>query len=104
MLTAFISPARCVEVSCFANASTATRPSASYGNKAAAMPCTLRRGSWRLSNSSTVMLDLHNLDLHNLNLHNRVGHMSDKIDVSVSWRPSVSPPDQSPCSIRPADN
>src|ERR1039458_3545774 len=61
MLTAFISPARCVEVSCFANASTATRPSGSYGNKAAAMPCTLRRGAWRSINSSTVISDLHNL-------------------------------------------
>src|ERR1700737_3186703 len=56
MLTAFIRPARCVDVNCFANASTATRPSGSYGNKAAAMPCTLRRGAWRSSNSSIVIL------------------------------------------------
>src|ERR1700680_2556080 len=63
MFMAFMSPARCVEVSCLANASTATRPSGSYGNKAAAMPCTLRRGFWRSINSSTVMLDPDNLDL-----------------------------------------
>src|SRR5450631_2345619 len=55
MLTAFMSPARCVAVSCLANASTATRPSGSYGNRAAAIPCTLRRGRWRLINSSIVM-------------------------------------------------
>src|ERR1035441_5384500 len=55
MLTAFMSPARCVEVSCCENASTAIRPSASYGNKVAAMPCILRRVFWRASNSSTVI-------------------------------------------------
>src|SRR5438270_13846803 len=55
MLMAFMSPARCIDVSSCENVSTATRPSASYGNKAAAMPCTLRRVFWRRSNSSTVI-------------------------------------------------
>src|SRR5580692_9297413 len=55
MLTAFMSPARCMDVSSYENVFTATRPSASYGNKAAAMPCTLRRVFWRASSSSTVI-------------------------------------------------
>src|SRR3954465_9192650 len=63
MFTALVSPARRVATRCRWNASTATRPSASNGSSAAAMPSTFRRGLIRPIIVSIVMLALSSASL-----------------------------------------